>query len=468
MMNAVTRQSGDLKPMMIHGKWYDMSGFDHPGGPIMLKLGEGRNATAMFEAHHPFTNRAYLERILRQREVKEPEKSADCQLYDQRDRDNFFDWPAYESKDPEELPQMPPVSEFAHELTARTKTYFEKEATRRGVPLLEASKASPGRWAMVTVLFGLFLSTIPAFVRGEWWSLAGTPLAYWICGVNLFHDGSHFALSRNWLVNMAATYFGFWFSSPLEWYHQHVIGHHAYPNVPQRDPDLYHNNILERHTKTLRHKPMHSHQNKTFYPVWMIGTMAMNYLKPIQMFGAGYYNRAVAIVRYSDGRVMRHWMGRLFIFSLCHVWPFFLFSIGKAFVWSLVPAMIVSVCFMICSQVNHLTPQNIDVSDPCYYKHQVLTSHSFQGCNPLAASLAFLFTGGLNLQTEHHLFPTVNHCHLPYLQPMVKEVCAKHNVPYHESSGIVEAMGKYLQHMSDLSIGDIIQELAIGHDHDTH
>jgi delta11-fatty-acid desaturase len=39
-----------------------MSGFDHPGGPIMLKLGEGRNATAMFEAHHPFTNRAYLER----------------------------------------------------------------------------------------------------------------------------------------------------------------------------------------------------------------------------------------------------------------------------------------------------------------------------------------------------------------------------------------------------------------------
>jgi hypothetical protein len=27
---------------------------------------------------------------------------------------------------------------------------------------------------------------------------------------------------------MTATYFGFWFSSPLEWYHQHVIGHHAY------------------------------------------------------------------------------------------------------------------------------------------------------------------------------------------------------------------------------------------------
>ena len=34
---------------------------------------------------------------------------------------------------------------------------------------------------------------------------------------------------------------------------------------------------------------------------------------------------------------------------------------------------------MFSSQVNHLTPQNIDVSDTDYYKHQVLTSHSFGG-----------------------------------------------------------------------------------------
>jgi delta11-fatty-acid desaturase len=117
-----------------------------------------------------------------------------------------------------------------------------------------------------------------------------------VLGVNVFHDGSHFALSRNWIVNAAATYYGFYFSSPLEWYHQHVIGHHAYvffspqakkkkkkeggdwrinmsgvffllvvvlcsyPNVPKRDPDLHHDNMMERHTSTLRWKPMHGHQ----------------------------------------------------------------------------------------------------------------------------------------------------------------------------------------------------------------
>lgn len=35
--------------MRIHGKWYDVEHFDHPGGPIMLALGKGRDATGLFE-----------------------------------------------------------------------------------------------------------------------------------------------------------------------------------------------------------------------------------------------------------------------------------------------------------------------------------------------------------------------------------------------------------------------------------
>ena len=68
----------------------------------------------------------------------------------------------------------------------------------------------------------------------QWWTLLATPITYWIFGVNVFHDASHFALSRDWRINCLGTYVGWWFSSPLEWYHQHVIGHHAYPNIPHR------------------------------------------------------------------------------------------------------------------------------------------------------------------------------------------------------------------------------------------
>eukprot|EP00040_Diaphanoeca_grandis_P038365 m.256350 g.256350 ORF g.256350 m.256350 type:complete len:455 (-) comp34305_c0_seq1:318-1682(-) len=440
----------NLKPMKIHDKWYDMSGFDHPGGPIMMKLGESRNATALFESHHPFTPRKYLETLLAKHEVDSTK--VECTLLDKRDMLEEFEWPEYESKDPSSLAEEAPVSPFALELRKRVGEYLKGEAKRRGVPLLEASKATPTRWVLLFFLASLFVATLPSFVAGEWWTLLATPFTYWICGVNVFHDGSHFALSRNWIVNHIGTYYGWWFSSPLVWYHQHVIGHHAYPNIPLRDPDLYHNGTFERHTKTLRHRNMHRHQMYTWAPIWLIGTFAMNFLKPVQMFMSGMYNRSVALVQYPRWRIRQHYVGRVLVFCLCHVWPFFLFSLGKAFAFSLVPVSLVSLCFMISSQVNHLTNENIDTRDSDFYKHQILTSHSFGDNSTLSGWATFLFTGGLNLQIEHHLFPCINHCHHPYIQPIVKQVCKKHGVFYHESSGLGEAMQKYFKHMTHLSI----------------
>ena len=105
----------------------------------------------------------------------------------------------------------------AHELRTKVHGYLMQEASRRNVPLLEAAKCTPSRKVELAVLTMLFVMTLPAFFRGEWWTLLATPLTYWLLGVNTFHDGSHFALSRDWRVNHMATYIGWWFSSPLVW-----------------------------------------------------------------------------------------------------------------------------------------------------------------------------------------------------------------------------------------------------------
>ena len=109
-----------------------------------------------------------------------------CELYDTRDEDAFFTWPAYETKDETEVPKMAPVSEFAHELRSEVKKYFEKEAKRRGVPFMDAIKATPARWALMLTWFAIFACTLPSFVAGEWWTLIGTPFTYWIMGVNTY------------------------------------------------------------------------------------------------------------------------------------------------------------------------------------------------------------------------------------------------------------------------------------------
>ncbi|EGD79088.1 microsomal delta-5 desaturase [Salpingoeca rosetta] len=441
-MSATTTKKVNTKAMRIHGKWYDVEGFNHPGGPVMISLGKGRDATGLFESHHPFTSRARLEKLLAKYETHEP-----CRLLDESDQGTEFEWPEYENKDGK-VADGAPVSAFGKELVDQVKHYFEGEAKRRGVSLLDATKATPMRWLELFVLFSLFLATLPGFFRGEYWTLIAMPLTYWVIGVNIFHDGSHFALSRHWRVNALATYIGWYFSSPIEWYHQHVIGHHVYANIPRKDPDLYHNNAMERHTHTLRWKPMHAHQPSTWLPIWVIGTFAMNYLKPLQMEMSGHYNRAVAKMEMTRSRWLLHWAGRVFVYAMCHLLPFALFPWPKAILFAVVPVTIVSLCFMLSSQINHLTSPNIDQYSSDFYKHQVLTSHTVGK----DSYLTFLFTGGLNFQIEHHLFPCVNHCHHRALQPIVQRLCKKHNVPYHYTPTLYQAFRKYIDHLKELAV----------------
>jgi len=44
------------------------------------------------------------------------------------------------------------------------------------------------------------------------------------------------------------------------------------------------------------------------------------------------------------------------------------------------------------------------------------------------------FTGHLNYQIEHHLFPTMPRHQLPYVSARVKKMCDKHGIPYHLKS----------------------------------
>ncbi|KAI8831769.1 hypothetical protein BJ741DRAFT_667606 [Chytriomyces cf. hyalinus JEL632] len=52
-------------------------------------------------------------------------------------------------------------------------------------------------------------------------------------------------------------------------------------------------------------------------------------------------------------------------------------------------------------------------------------------------------SGGLCLQMEHHLFPTVNHCHLPAVAKIVKQACYEHGVPYTRADGYGQALAEY-------------------------
>lgn len=434
--------------MRIHGHWYDVSDFNHPGGPLAIGLGKGRDATALFEAHHPFTSRAKLGQVLKKYEVTDASKIEQCEasLLDPRERkdnnkDNTEQTFAWGSDFAE------PRSAFARQVQEEVADYFRRIAKKRGVSLLEASKATPFRWFEMIFLIVAFVASLPFFVQGYWWTLIVTPILSWVCVANTVHDACHFSISTNWKINCLFSYLSPWTSSPTSWYLQHVVGHHAYPNVANKDPDLAHAPAFMRVHHSITWKPLHRFQMIATAVIWTLGTTLYMTVVPLKALALGVLNRAVYLSRSNTARKAMHVSGRLLTAALLWVWPWFIFdSYVKALIWCTVPMFLHSMCFMLATQINHLTPQNAVAKDEDYFIHQVVTSHSFEG-----GYLGYIFLGGLNYQIEHHLFPTVNHCHLVHIRGIVKRLCEKHDIPYHESSGLFEALSKYVTHIHQMA-----------------
>ncbi len=62
------------------------------------------------------------------------------------------------------------------------------------------------------------------------------------------------------------------------------------------------------------------------------------------------------------------------------------------------------------------------------------------------------YTGGLNFQIEHHLFPNISHIHYPMIAKIVKETAAEMNLTYHEHKTFWQATAAHFQYLKQLSL----------------
>uniref|UniRef100_A0A7M4EVX3 Fatty acid desaturase 1-like n=1 Tax=Crocodylus porosus TaxID=8502 RepID=A0A7M4EVX3_CROPO len=84
-----------------------------------------------------------------------------------------------------------------------------------------------------------------------------------------------------------------------------------------------------------------------------------------------------------------------------------------------------STWFTWVSQMNHI-PMNID-----YDKNMDWFTTQLQGtCNVHPSPFNDWFTGHLNFQIEHHLFPTMPRHNYWKVVPLVKSLCTKHGIEY--------------------------------------
>ena len=76
-----------------------------------------------------------------------------------------------------------------------------------------------------------------------------------------------------------------------------------------------------------------------------------------------------------------------------------------------------------------------------FLRRQVLTSRNVRGSRFVDFAL-----GGLNYQIEHHLFPNMPRPNLRHAQPLVREFCRQHGLPYAEAT-LVGSYSEALRHL---------------------
>lgn len=59
------------------------------------------------------------------------------------------------------------------------------------------------------------------------------------------------------------------------------------------------------------------------------------------------------------------------------------------------------------------------------------------------------FTGGLNLQIEHHLFPAISFMHYPAISKIVRSECEKRGINYTSYETLPEILTRFFKYMKE-------------------
>ena len=254
----------------------------------------------------------------------------------------------------------------------------------------------------------------------------------------MFHDACHFALLHNQKYNNIISHLFPEFSQPFDWYHQHNIGHHIYTNIENKDPDIFYKSKL----------------NYLRIPLdWIFSYVGIILIIPIQFNITKKYRNITELFKKRNFKELSLYIFMKYLYLYIYIYyPFTNFNFKNALFYVFVSRLIYSLLFMFNSQITHLHDNIIKNYDNSnneidWYKHQVETStnHTIEKNN--INKIVKLFSGSLNYQIEHHLFPNINHCHLENIQPIVEDVCNKHNVKYKKFRNCFDALFSYCKYI---------------------
>lgn len=275
-------------------------------------------------------------------------------------------------------------------------------------------------------------------------------------GMNVMHDGNHGSYSsKNWLNKIMGGSIYILAGNVYNWQVQHNVLHHTYTNIPGHDEDLDAGRVI-RFTKEATWHKFHAFQH--YYSIFLYGLLTINWCltTDFKQMG-GYLKRKLSYGNTPNPKTL--WTGlvisKIVYFSFWIVLPlifgaasWWVILIGF-FVMHYTAGMILSIVF----QLAHITEDTINPHpnedgeiENTWAIHQLLTTVNFAPKNWIVN----WYTGGLNHQIEHHIFPNISHVHYGKIAEFVKQTAAECDLPYFEYQTMRSAVIAHFRHLKEL------------------
>ena len=262
-----------------------------------------------------------------------------------------------------------------------------------------------------------------------WWQLGIAALLALVLGQVMFlgHDAAHrqiFASGRwnDWAsLVIANLYAGMSYGW---WTHKHSR-HHAKPNQVDADPDVqtgvlvFHNEGEGARARTGFRAWFAARQGWLFFPLLLLEGLNLHVSGVKTIFGRGPVKRRPIEITFITLRLG----GYLAL-------VFWALPVGMAFAFLGVQLGLFGLYMGAVFAPNHkgmpIVPKDARID---FLRRQVLMSRNVTGTR-----FVDWFTGGLNHQVEHHLFPSMPRPHLRRARPIVRDFCAQRGISYTETT----------------------------------
>jgi linoleoyl-CoA desaturase len=341
---------------------------------------------------------------------------------------------------------------FYRVLRARIDEYFAGR-NRRDDPRLYCKAVIVLSWFVIS--FGLLLGSSHAGLQVL--LCLSTALAACAIGLNIFHDSIHQSFSANPTINLflarsACAVLGV---SRYFWQYKHNVLHHRFTNVFQWDDDLETRGCLRMSPRQPWDKKF-KHQHVYCWFLYALATIEWIFMKDFVHYFTMRINQYQPYPPMSSKEKIEFWVSKGGYGSLFVLMPFFFQPFWKCVaglvIFHLALGLSVTLIFNLAHVMEKSSfPEPQGEISPSFDSEwaalQLATTVNFGRTN---AWLTW-FSGGLNYQIEHHLFPKVSHTHYPEISAILKNTAEEFHLPYHEYPTYASALKSHYRALKHLN-----------------